>query len=204
MAQRYELQVNEQSPAGAFIQAPSVNASQIGAGIASIGGVIGQWGAFMQKRQDEWDAATVINAQTEFQKQMNDWLYNPDNGQTVTRKLGSAKDLTIDTDEYSNKLIKDISGKLENDNQRIAFRNTAEKLKMPYWEQASRHEAREFKQFKDQSYASGIQVVYDAALANPEDGYARASAMTQFDALTRAHMLGADETTINQEILCLQ
>ena len=46
MAQRYELQIGEQNPAGGFIQAPAVNASPIGSSVASIGGALDQWAAF--------------------------------------------------------------------------------------------------------------------------------------------------------------
>ncbi|MBR1604418.1 MAG: hypothetical protein IJ667_13390 [Synergistaceae bacterium] len=204
MAQRYELQIGEQSPAGGFIQAPAVNASQIGAGIASIGGALGQWAAFKQKQQDEWDAATVMNAQTEFQKQMNDWLYNPETGQSITRKLGNAKNITDDTDAYSDKLIQDISSRLENDKQRMAFRNTAARLKEPYWEQMSRYEARELKQHGDNAFKSGIQAAVDSALTNPDSDLARNGALTQIEQLVRSHYYGADEVTLQQTILDLQ
>lgn len=204
MAQRYELQIGEQSPAGGFIQAPAVNASQIGAGIASIGGALGQWAAFKQKQQDEWDAATVMNAQTEFQKQMNDWLYNPETGQSITRKLGNAKNITDDTDNYSDKLIQDISSRLENDKQRMAFRNTAARLKEPYWEQMSRYEARELKQHGDNAFKSGIQAAVDSALNNPDSDSARNGALVQIEQLVRSHYYGADEVTLQQTILDLQ
>ena len=204
MAQRYELQIGEQSPAGGFIQAPAVNASQIGAGIASIGGTLGQWAAFKQKQQDEWDAATVMNAQTEFQKQMNDWLYNPETGQSITRKLGNAKNITDDTDNYSDKLIQDISSRLENDKQRMAFRNTAARLKEPYWEQMSRYEARELKQHGDNAFKSGIQAAIDSALNNPDSDSARNGALVQIEQLVRSHYYGADEVTLQQTILDLQ
>lgn len=204
MAQRYELQIGEQNPAGGFIQAPTVNASQIGSSVASIGGALDQWAAFKQKQQDEWDAATVMNAQTEFQKQINDWLYNPETGQTITRKLGNSKDLTQDTNDYADKLIKDITGKLENNNQRIAFQNSVGKLKLPYWEQASRFEARETQQHKDNAYKSGVQTIFETSLSNPDSDAARAIAAEQFESLTRAHLDGADEATIQNTILELQ
>ncbi|MBR0095857.1 MAG: M23 family metallopeptidase [Synergistaceae bacterium] len=204
MAQRYELQIGEQNPAGGFIQAPTVNASQIGSSVASIGGALDQWAAFKQKQQDEWDAATVMNAQTEFQKQINDWLYNPETGQTITRKLGNSKDLTQDTNDYADKLIKDITGKLENNNQRIAFQNSVGKLKLPYWEQASRFEARETQQHKDNAYKSGVQTIFETSFSNPDSDAARAIAAEQFESLTRAHLDGADEATIQNTILELQ
>lgn len=206
MAQRYELQVNERSTPAAFARAYPVNAEQAGINLAKMGDAQAEWAVYAQKRQAEWDAATVMNAQNEFQKQMHEYLYNPEAGQMNVRKLGAARGLTDEADEQADKIIQEISGRLENNNQKNAFKNIAERLKMPFWEQASRHEAREFEQYKEQAFKANIAANSDMALSVPYSESTgintneRALAHEQVENAIRSRMFGASEEAINQAV----
>ena len=205
MANRYELQIGEQSVQGGFMTNPGAsNGEIIGRSIAGAGDALNRYALAAQERQEKWDAAKVMNAQTEFQKRMHDWLYNPETGQIITRKLSNSRGLTDEQDEYADKLINEIAGGLDNQAQKAAFLNTAGKLNLPYWEQASRHEAREGQQYSDNAHKANIQSAYDMAMSDPTSREARARALEQVENATRSYMKGYDNDSINQAILQYQ
>ena len=200
--ERYQRQVAEGQTPSAFLRNHDTGhtTAQIGAAWGQVGGALEKWGAWAQKRQDEWDAATVMNAQTEFTRRMSDYLDNPETGQTVTRKLGNARNLAKDTDDYADKMAQEISGALENDRQRAVFNSGIARAKMPFARQASNYEARELQAFRKQAFDANIaaaQNLYLRAADSPAD---RARAVDMAANAIRSQYFGAPEEYIDQAI----
>ena len=143
MVQRYRNQINEAATPAAFgrnyVDGAATGVSVAGA-IAGAGDELRRFAEVRKRQQDEWDAATVMNAQTEYARQMAEWMDDPETGKLQTRKLGAARGLTDETFRYADELAKKIAGGLENENQKAAFLRIAERVKLPYWKQASEYE----------------------------------------------------------------
>ena len=151
MAERYQRQINEVSTPSVFIQNQNFDAPKIGNALSDFGSQLQRLADFQKNKQDEWDAATVMNAQVEFDKQLHDYLNNPDTGQFNLRKLSNAQGISDDTFNYADSLAEKITSQLENENQKRAFKKIAERSKLPYWKQASEFEARQISEFKNQA-----------------------------------------------------
>jgi murein DD-endopeptidase MepM/ murein hydrolase activator NlpD len=200
--ERYQRQVAEGQTPSAFLRSYDAGntTAQIGAAWGQVGGALEKWGAWAQKRQDEWDAATVMNAQTEFARRMSDYLDNPDTGQTVTRKSGAARDLTKDTDAYADKTAQEISGLLENDRQRAVFNSGIPKAKMPFTRQASDYEARELQVFRKQAFDANIAAAQDMYLRAADSPADRERAVDMAANAIRSQYFGAPEEYIDLAI----
>ena len=143
MVQRYRNQINEAATPAAFgrnyVDGAATGVNVAGA-IAGAGDELRRFAEVRKRQQDEWDAAMVMNAQTEYARQMAEWMDDPETGKLQTRKLGAARGLTDETFRYADELAKKIAGGLENENQKAAFLRIAERAKLPYWKQASEYE----------------------------------------------------------------
>ena len=160
MVQRYRNQINEAATPAAFgrnyVDGAATGVSVAGA-IAGAGDELRRFAEVRKRRQDEWDAATVMNAQTEYARQMTEWMDDPETGKLQTQKLGAARGLTDETFRYADELAEKIAGGLENENQKAAFLRIAERAKLPYWKQASEYEARQMKAYKDQAFQASME-----------------------------------------------
>ena len=143
MVQRYRNQINEAATPAAFgrnyVDGAATGVNVAGA-IAGAGDELRRFAEVRKRQQDEWDAATVMNAQTEYARQMAEWMDDPETGKLQTLKLGAARGLTDETFQYADELAEKIAGGLENENQKAAFLRIAERAKLPYWKQASEYE----------------------------------------------------------------
>ena len=124
MVQRYRNQINEAATPAAFgrnyVDGAATGVYVAGA-LAGAGEEIRRFAEVRKRRQDEWDAATVMNAQTEYARQMTEWMDDPETGKLQTQKLGAARGLTDETFRYADELAEKIAGGLENENQKAAF-----------------------------------------------------------------------------------
>ena len=75
MVQRYRNQINEAATPAAFgrnyVDGAVTGVSVAGA-IAGAGDELRRFAEVRKRQQDEWDAATVMNAQTEYARQMTE------------------------------------------------------------------------------------------------------------------------------------
>ena len=75
MVQRYRNQINEAATPAAFghnYVDGAATGVQVAGAIVGAGEEIRRFAEIRKRQQDEWDAATVINAQTEYARQMSD------------------------------------------------------------------------------------------------------------------------------------
>ena len=109
MVQRYRNQINEAATPAAFgrnyVDGAATGVSVAGA-IAGAGDELRRFAEVRKRQQDEWDAATVMNAQTEYARQMAEWMDNPETGKLQILKLGAARGLTDETFRYADELAK--------------------------------------------------------------------------------------------------
>ncbi|MBQ9565681.1 MAG: peptidoglycan DD-metalloendopeptidase family protein [Synergistaceae bacterium] len=199
--ERYQQQVAEGAVPSAFLRSyANGSAGQVPAAWGQLSGPIREWGLWLKEREDKWDAATVMNAQTEFARRMSDWLDNPETGQTVTRKGGAARGLNDDTDAYADKVAREISGRLENDQQRAIFNSGIAKAKQPYMRQASTHEAREREVYRKQAFDANMAAANDLYLKSENNPEARRQAVDMAANAIRSQYFGAPEEYIDRAI----
>ena len=199
MAERYQLQIKEQATPAAFGHMPNMSVPQTNA-FSMIGEQLGKFAEFQKRRQDEWDAASVMNAQVEFDKQLNDYLSNPETGLLNVRKLNSARGLSDETFNYADTIAERIAGQLGNDNQKIAFKKIAERAKLPYWKHASEYEARQIEEYKKQSFQSSLESANNLLMLNPNDNFVVGTAREQVANAIRAQYYGSPDDYIENMI----
>lgn len=200
MADRYRLQADEKQTPAAFGRVYDGNGAIIGGALGGLGKGVEGWGLWLQERQDKWDAATVMNAQTEFARRMTDYLDNPETGATVKRKFGAANGLTKDTDKFADKTARDISAMLDNDRQRAVFKSGIDRAKMPYIRQSSSHEARELEAFRKQAFEANIAAAGDMYIRGADNPEIREQAVGMAANAIRSQYFGADEKYIRRAI----
>lgn len=203
MVQRYARQVNEGSTPAAFGHNYADGAAfgvPIGGAVRGLGEEVRRMADAMQKRQDEWDAATVMNAQNEYMKELSRWMDDPREGQAANRKLGAARGLADDAYQYAEALAEKIGGQLENDAQKAAFRRVAERAKLPYWKGASEYEARQVKEWQDQTFSAAMEASAELVTRAPGDAFALETAREQRANAIRARLFGADPSVISRAI----
>lgn len=203
MVQRYRNQINEAATPAAFgrnyVDGAATGVSVAGA-LAGAGEEIRRFAEVRKRRQDEWDAATVMNAQTEYARQMTEWMDDPETGKLQTQKLGAARGLTDETFRYADELAEKIAGGLENENQKAAFLRIAERAKLPYWKQASEYEARQMKAYKDQAFQASMEAGATAVQRSPDDPFVFESVRQQRENAIRAQLYGAAPETISRAV----
>ena len=201
MAERYQLKVAEGQVPSAFLRSyNNGSAGQVGAAWGQVGGELGKWGAWLKERQDKWDAATVMNAQTEFARRMSERLDHPETGWTVTRKGSASLHMTEDTDAYADKVAQEISEMLENDQQRAVFNSGIAKAKLPYMRQASTHEARELEVHHKQAFEANIAAANDCYLRGADSPELRQQAVDMAANAIRSRYFGAPTEYIDRAI----
>lgn len=204
MTARYQAgQVREASQPNAFMRNYVDGAAtgvQVAGAIQQGGDEIRKYAMVQQRRNDEWDAARVMEAQTEYNRVMSDRMDNPENGVTNTRKLGSARGVTDEIDKFGDETATKIADTLDNDGQRQAFLRVAQRAKIPYWKQASDFEAGQVKGYRDQVFKTTLEQGGMAVQRAPLDNVAFATATEQGANAIRAQYYGADEAVVNAAV----
>ena len=203
MVQRYRNQINEAATPAAFgrnyVDGAATGVSVAGA-IAGAGDELRRFAEVRKRQQDEWDAATVMNAQTEYARQMAEWMDDPETGKLQTRKLGAARGLTDETFQYADELAEKIAAGLENENQKAAFLRVAERAKLPYWKQASEYEARQMRAYKDQAFQASMEAGTTAVQRSPDDPFVFESVRQQRENAIRTQLHGAAPEAISRAV----
>ena len=203
MVQRYRNQINEAATPAVFARNSVDGAAtgvQVAGAIAGAGDELRRFAEVRKRQQDEWDAATVMNAQTEYARQMTEWMDDPETGKLQTLKLGAARGLTDETFRYADELAKKIAAGLENENQKAAFLRIAERAKLPYWKQASEHEARQMRAYKDQAFQASMEAGATAVQRSPGDPFVFESVRQQRENAVRAQLQGAAPEAISRAV----
>ena len=199
MAERYQLQISEKQAPAAALRGYGNNAAAVGGALSGLGKGVEGLGAWLQERQDKWDAASVMNAQTEFARRMSYYLDNPQTGAMVKRKGGLARGLTGDTDRYADQVAAEIAGQLENDRQKAVFQSGIAKAKMPYFKQASRHEAGELEKHRKQAFEASMATAANDYLKSM-DSADRQQAVSMAERAIRSQYQGAPEEYIQKAV----
>ena len=201
--QRYEQQVQEGALPGVKIQSnatPEAYGSGIGSAISRLGADANQWTGIRQKKEDEVNAADVMAAQTAFYTQMADYMENPETGVLNTDKLSAAEGLAGRAGEQAQKIAEAISGGLKNKVQQNAFNATIDRIKLPFWKQASEFEAGQLKQYKDNQTKGNLEMYANMALRDPYDEDTAAESAAGMEATIRSSLYGNDETFIDAAV----
>lgn len=165
--------------------------SHVAGAVERLGDMVQKAGAVMQRRQDEWDSTRVMEANNEFVKRMTLYLDDPDKGVFNTRKLGLARGVTQQSDGDADKMIREIENGLENNAQKEAFRTMAARSKMPFWREASNHEAREVGAYREQVFKNTLNDGMNITMRDPMDEEAFKTAAVQGATAIRAQYVGA-------------
>ena len=204
MAERYQRQIDERSTPAAFGRAyggPEAYGAGIGRAMQPLGDAIVKLAEYKKRRQDEWDAATVMNAQNEYMKRLAEWMDDPQNGQAANRQLGAARGLADDAFAYADALREKIDGQLENEAQKAAFGRIAEKAKLPFWKGASEFEARQVRAWQDQTFQTAMETSAELVTRAPGDAFALETAREQRRNAIRAKLFGADPSVVERAIV---
>lgn len=173
---------------------------QVAGALSGIGQAVQKFGAVMKRRQDEWDTTRAMEANNEFVKRMTLYMDDPDEGVTHSRKLSLARGVTDAADKDADRFIAEIEAKLENDAQKEAFRSLAERSKMPFWRQASNHEAGEIKQYRDQVFKTTLDDGLNGVMGDPMDDSRFEAAAVNGALAIRAQFVGADDKTVEAAV----
>lgn len=199
--ERYSRQIREGSPPGIYIHGVQMNSTfNEGTVLSLIGESIGKLGEYERRKQDEWNTATVMNAQVEYDREMTEYMRNPETGILNRKKLGEARGISEQTYKYAEEIAEKISLELENENQRKAFKKIADRSRLPYWKQASEYEAQELKKYKEQAFKGNLEASKNMMLNNPYDKYTIKSARDQIRNVIRAQYYGSPEELVEQVI----
>ena len=201
--ERYQLRVRETGLPNAYGQSHVDGAAtgvQVAGAIAGVGDELRRFAEVRKRQQQEWDAATVMNAQNEFERRMSEWGDDPENGVYNVRKLGAAKGLSDEAFAHADKVAAEIAARLENDEQRAVFANMTDRAKLPHWKRASEFEAREVKGYRDQIFKTSLENSLTSVLRDPRDDFAFNSAAASDEAAIRAHFYGADPGVVSAAV----
>lgn len=202
--QRYERQIAPTRPRGGAYLSNHVGMAATGGAIAGALGGVGKTlqgvADVLDRRQDEWDAARVMEADADFIRRMTTYLDDPDNGVLSSRKLGSARGVTKQVSDDAERIAQDVAAELENDNQRQAFMARSARVALPFWKQASEHEARELRTYKDQVCQQTLSDGMEMVARDPYDSAFFDAAYNHGSAAIRARLIGADDGVVQSAV----
>lgn len=158
MAERYRRSVGQISPSAAQLRAPISGAAYgvnvAGNALAGLGGALGKLAQMAYERQKAEDAASLANAKAAYK-----------NGMNAHKRGGGGGDIDA-TMDYSDKLAGDISGQLQNDNQRAQFGRYVYNTAPSYGSSAARRQAGESRANMNASfnraYEADNRTMYEA------------------------------------------
>lgn len=171
MVARYERQIGEQNMPNAYLRnhvTPDAAGAGVAAAIGGLGNAVGNIALRVQAyndRQDEIDAQAALN---DYNARMNDYLNNPETGQLVTRKLGDAKGVLQDTDDYATTTAQEISGKLSK-GAAARFGLQEGRVRTSFTNTSAKYEAGQRQAYGDAQFKATLTGGLDLARANPTD-----------------------------------
>lgn len=124
---------------------------------------------WFMKKQEELDAAAVMQASNEWRSRMLDYEVNPETGYKNSRQLGGAVNLLNDTKQKLDDTEKEISKNLSNDRQRKAFSAYIMQNRSAVEGNAARFEADQIQKNTTEVTKQTIQSSIASAIEHPED-----------------------------------
>ena len=203
MVQRYQKQISEASAPNAFAQNfvdGAATGAQVAGAFAGLGDEVRRFADVQKRRNDEYDATRVMDAQNEFNRGMTEYLDDPDTGVVNSRQLGGARGATADTDKYADELAERIAGALDNDAQRNAFFRISQQARLPFWKRASEFEAGQTKKYRGQVFQTTLDQGEQTVQRVPQDDFAFESAAQQGAAVIRSQYHGQDPETVDAAV----
>lgn len=160
---QYQRQVKQQIPG--MVQPPAaafgVHSTAIGDQMQNIGRQIFERAIERQKQKDLQD---IIDAETQYRKEMDELLYNPDKGLITTRKQNDAYDVTEDFDAEAERIKQKYANGLATEEMKTKFNQLADGHYVANRSAVIRHEASQTQEAKLQSYKTNVELnVSDAA-----------------------------------------
>lgn len=195
---QYQRQVKQQIPG--VVQPPAaafgIHSTAVGDQLQNIGRQITERAIERQKQKDLQD---IIDAETQYRKEMDELLYNPDNGLITTRKQNNAYNVTEDFDAAAERIKQKYANVLATEEMKTKFNQLADGHYVANRNTVIRHEASQTQEAKLQSYKTNIALnVSDAAKDASTENIARL--IGDSNAKTDAVMqpLGQDPETISK------
>ena len=193
---QYQRQVKQQIPG--VVQPPAaafgIHSTAVGDQLQNIGRQITERAIERQKQKDLQD---IIDAETQYRKEMDELLYNPDNGLITTRKQNNAYNVTEDFDAAAEKIKQKYASRLATEEMKMKFYQLADSHYVANRNTVIRHEASQTQEAKLQSYKTNIALnVSDAAKDASAENIARliGDSNAKTDAVLQP--LGQDPETI--------
>lgn len=195
---QYQRQVKQQIPG--VVQPPAaafgIHSTAVGDQLQNIGRQITERAIERQKQKDLQD---IIDAETQYRKEMDELLYNPDNGLITTRKQNNAYNVTEDFDAAAERIKQKYANVLATEEMKTKFNQLADGHYVANRNTVIRHEASQTQEAKLQSYKTNIALnVSDAAKDASTENIARL--IGDSNAKTDAVMqpLGQDPETVSK------
>ena len=193
---QYQRQVKQQIPG--VVQPPAaafgIHSTAVGDQLQNIGRQITEHAIERQKQKDLQD---IIDAETQYRKEIDELLYNPDNGLITTRKQNNAYNVTEDFDAAAEKIKQKYASRLATEEMKMKFYQLADSHYVANRNMVIRHEASQTQEAKLQSYKTNIALnVSDAAKDASAENIARliGDSNAKTDAVLQP--LGQDPETI--------
>ena len=173
MADRYNLQIKEQSLPNAMMKPAVVSDGGLGAAFGGLAKVADSFTAVALHKQEEFDMLRVEEANNELTKRLLDYTNNPDSGILHTRKLGGAigdNSVTYDYEAKSKDIVDSVANDLKlSPRQLDSFHRVALNTAMPFYKLVQNHEAREGEAYKKAQTSANIEINTQLALTDPFD-----------------------------------
>lgn len=153
---KYERQVNRNAlqvsspPAAAFGGQVYEANQQLGNTVSDVGALVQKR---IQERQEEKDTQAIIDTETAYRKELDDYLSNKEKGLLSTRLLNNADGITAQYDTDIEKIKQKYVATLKSERQKTTFGQMADRYSQANREAVVRHEAGETRKGKENSLA---------------------------------------------------
>ncbi|MHC8321201.1 hypothetical protein ACYZT4_10950 [Pseudomonas sp. GB2N2] len=195
----YRRQITTQGLPQARAIAEGGDTSGLQRGLNDVSNVATQ---IMEKKQQEADTTSLLEADNKLTEWQNNAFYNQENG-VFTKKGQHAIDVTGQTLSAFDKAQQDIGASLGNDRQRLRFNQVVQQRKQSISNDLNRYEYGEHQRYMDDVDQASVQLSIDSAALNPGDpskvGFYKQKALDVVQ--NRADRLGwSEEETVLQKL----
>lgn len=197
---QYNATISPQVPQGS----PAMAGTQVAKEMAGYGDAMSKFGEklvdYAVKRQQQEDDNYIMRRENDMRKQLNDLLYNPNNG-LANQKLHNAKGTTMAFDDAAEKLTQQFMNDVNNPYLQAKFQSHVAQWLPSYRKNIAMHEGEETFNARKLDNATNMKDKVDASLINP----GRQSTMNLLNELqaNRDYMindLGLSPEAANEEI----
>lgn len=201
MAERYQRQIGEQgaSAQGQNFAAPEAFGAMAAGAIAGLGEQLQDTVSILTMYKEKQDKIDIIAATNDYNRRMNAYQHDPDNGQQVLRKLNDARGLLMDTENHADEVKKDILSRLSPEAAAM-FEISEAQLRQPFSKSAASYETNERDTYAKASADSALIGFIESIQADPHNNDMLEVAIDSAAAIIAENMPGAGAEMVNQAI----